>query len=645
MSQLHSLTQVLHESLPVMQAATVGQVHQLDNWLRTNQFGDNAEDFRFAFCNLQEAEKDGGLFIAQVWQQMHLVPSNLPSTWKEARLGTQVEALDKPPPYNTSVLRSKPWKGLRQCCRRRTANTPEYDLELKRQAADEVLALAVSWPGTRLNLEWAKMMCAAGSKEAPKWWDRHLTRLSQFEAGVMRGHRLVWKHWQRWCEERHHCTTSSPPHILESWYTDTDKISAPTARFNTMKWFVTHLYLDLDIGSRPAPSRPPGGAKQAVAEDPEIAIRKNEALVRLDADDVLCLPGSVAQAIWCSGIRFRHIQRSVLTRLTTRSLEGVCIRGKHSPGFPWIIPRFGPGGFDVGLAIWTKWQTRAIHAKGQIMGLCFDESSGELLSHSAFQTAVRSLLQFQVGLEDAALWTSYSSRKSGATLGEQRNATETEMDHLNGWNLSRMPTRYAGDKNNSAKLTRHLHLQLVAEARLQCKQMPLDWSRMRSFLATCSVQEIRAQVLEGLSAEKEVAVTPSYLLKGLVQPPRQFRMRFAIASKISSRSGARKPQAEPVALPLQEPEDTVHGQARSADEFRWILSAKDKVHLALEGDAPVCARRQAKPKPLLHEPLAAGDTAAELESFCLPFRYACDRCLVTPKIDPMTRERFEVSFT
>ena len=177
-------------------------------------------------------------------------------------------------------------------------------------------------------------------------------------------------------------------------------------------------------------------------------------------------------------------------------------------------------------------------------------------------------------------------------MGEMRNCSEVEMDHLNGWNLGKMPTRYAGCRDSSAKLTRHLHLQLIMEARIAVQPQPLDWAHMRMYLSTCQVHEVKAQVLVGLTSEQNIAETPSHLLEGLVLPIRQFRTQFAKASHLT---GARKLRTCTAQLPLPLKDDQQTEEALEDGK-----SEDDK------------ARRQKEAQPLKSYPLVVGNTAADL---------------------------------
>ena len=81
-------------------------------------------------------------------------------------------------------------------------------------------------------------------------------------------------------------------------------------------------------------------------------------------------------------------------------------------GFRWACPRFGPGGFDVGLAIWNKWTSASLSQGQALQYVVLDNQSDSALSLAHFHQAARAFLFEFMGLQDSSLFTSYSLRRS-----------------------------------------------------------------------------------------------------------------------------------------------------------------------------------------------------------------------------------------
>ena len=114
-----------------------------------------------------------------------------------------------------------------------------------------------------------------------------------------------------------------------------------------------------------------------------------------------CLLGAWLQCFGC--LRWQHLQRSKLVRMSQHTLHFLCLRGKTSGqrhGFLWSSLPFTSCNFDVGSAL-----TRLVG---------FHPISGEMMRQSAAQDAVRLALSTLM-FEDDLLVTSKSWRQAAVT--------------------------------------------------------------------------------------------------------------------------------------------------------------------------------------------------------------------------------------
>ena len=98
---------------------------------------------------------------------------------------------------------------------------------------------------------------------------------------------------------------------------------------------------------------------QAAAMDPEIFFAIGQALSKISQSDPKFFYGVIHLLLYCVCMRVRHCCRSVLTRLGSNLLTGVCLRGKKRGGWEWRCPRYSPAGLDVGGIVWKSYQEYA----------------------------------------------------------------------------------------------------------------------------------------------------------------------------------------------------------------------------------------------------------------------------------------------
>ena len=217
----------------------------------------------------------------------------------------------------------------------------------------------------------------------------------------------------------------------------------------------------------------------------------------------LCVFALWAQAMGC--LRFRHIQRSMLVKLTGSSMVFWCSRGKQQAvrtGFQWLIPRRTVvAQFDVGAAVLATVMA-ARRAGLQPTGIVFDLRSGEGLSPLCALQHVRSRLQSEVdNVEDL---TTYSFRGFGPSWALLVGLETEELVAMGDWQDkapgSQVPSRCAATRAAVSRRVKHtLHYYFAA--------LPPgigSWTQLEMCHTTSLLEAARAAAEESCVAEGTV---------------------------------------------------------------------------------------------------------------------------------------------
>ncbi len=121
-----------------------------------------------------------------------------------------------------------------------------------------------------------------------------------------------------------------------------------------------------------------------------------------------------AVATWLACIRERHLQRSVLAKLGTGSLWGVCTQGKKKPGFAWGMLRYSATGIDIGHLVWEASIATARTAKGPIH-YAIAEEDGRRVTPGSVANTVRYLLD-KYGIKNPEIFTVRGLRRAQPTI-------------------------------------------------------------------------------------------------------------------------------------------------------------------------------------------------------------------------------------
>ena len=382
----------------------------------------------------------------------------------------------------------------------------------------------------------------------------------------------------------------------------------------------THLGSPLVVEDWMRPAREQAGEGvtqgQAIAADPEIQLQLEQAYIELPKKDPRASAVLGALLIYMAHLRFRHVQRSVLTRLCGATLYGACTRGKGRPGFRWSMPRFGPGGLDVGLMIWESWHR--VSSSGVKRYLIFEEEQGGALSMAEFHRLIRAVLGHNCGIDNAQEYTSYSSRRAMPTLALMRGATEEETAAMGEWQTKKkasMPVRYAEEAERQAASAMAKLLQVELVRRAAKRSRPLSWEAMRLALGKISVESVRLQVNEEFCKDYDVDRVPEDLISSMVKPVRRFKLAGLAFSKLAKKRACSSKPGTPGGEDVQ--------------EIAWCVNAyngKKVIHIMDEAeDIPGCRKGWASRKRLAC-PVASGRGRRDLEALQGFEGWACRMC-------------------
>ena len=195
----------------------------------------------------------------------------------------------------------------------------------------------------------------------------------------------------------------------------------------------------------------------------------------------------VAVILWRACLRFKHLQRSVLIRLTATHLEGYCTLGKGKPGFPWSCPRvlLNELQCDVVEAVWSNWlgQSRAEGRALRFVGL---DAHGGAMSMCTLIRDLRSVLAHALGSDalDLEALSTYSFRRVLPTMASILGMSEHQRLSMGDWQergkVSAMPVRYDDQKAQAATEAKIHAVVAVALYAGACPRGECSWEFMRS---------------------------------------------------------------------------------------------------------------------------------------------------------------------
>ena len=624
-------------------------------------------DVRSMFDSATAAKIYGGSAWEAAWQEGAVAPRvSCLDIWRRDLKDKAVAPPMETPPYNGKQSKVLPWRGVAKA---RVASTVRI---LDTDPSDAVkylhqLARGVASDVVELNVLQAKV-----------------TDGKQYVNSVNR----TLQSWLAWCASR--CidpVTSDAEEFCHTYMPKGKHRLGPTVarkRYNHLSYTCKMVKVPAAVG--PAPTSTRHTPKQAEAVDPELP--RQIALMLLDIDagkgnSWRHLREAMISFLleWASELRFVHLQRSVLVKVSHHSVEFYCLKGKSSPGFPWSVP-CKLWNYPLGLALWQRW-TSCLRSSSW----CYQiTDQGVPLTIADFVRSSRAVLVLVVA--NAELFTSHSNRRSLQTLSDMVGLSESDQRLLGGWSgLSSMPNRYSAFTRQRVKVAR-LALQLT----LETMAGPLSWELVEASLTKVSFAEVRSTAARMVAEDEVVYSTPLRRLPTMIPLPAKFQLRM----KLRRRSGAPQPrsrQAESEALQAggvdkveaagrREVEsdalqvtgvDKVEAAGRREVEFdalqitevgnvkaagkqdeepllpevhaEWVATLgtrSEQIHLLRSAGVPYCQRRQAadKAKPLKVE-AGRGDLDS-LTRFASGRASMCPRCM--RKVPPELYDTVEALF-
>ena len=494
-------------------------------WLKDNGF-QTREDLRFAFADKEDAARAGGSEVAELWEEAQRGEAKQKCCW-DILLIERTGREDKPKsaPAAPPVVR---WKGVKPNAAARILSD-DKDAADRKSIAKQLVNIAKTWKKSTLLAD------VYSDEQEQAMWLRTEDRVAQFESSSTKARLRTWISWTRWAKNRSMQPLGAPATAIQEFVLHnaragtTSTESAPRARWDHLKWMAVYLGapVNLPAWTKPQKKVSTGGVKssQAVAADPEVLLQMEQTVQRLPEDDPHVVPILGALTIAYSVLRFRHVQRSVLTQLCKVTIQGVCTRGKGRPGFRWSMPRYGPLGTDIGRMLWNQWT--AICSSGIKRFLVFDRANGGALALNEFHRAVRSSLSTHSGMSNPEIYSSYSSRRCMPTIAMMRGAAEEETCALGEWQGKEdksMPVRYAEsiERQATATIAKLTQCQIISIA--ADKSRPVSWEALRKCVGQIDIDSVKKAANAAFCENTEVESTPQAWLKDIVQPVKRFAL-------------------------------------------------------------------------------------------------------------------------
>ena len=352
------------------------------------------------------------------------------------------------------------------------------------------------------------------------------------------------------------------------------------------------------------------GGNQSVPPDPEILIMLDqEAVAKQYIDEERSAALDFARFAWMSCLRERHVQRSVLTKLGTHFLWGICTRGKNKPGFAWGAPRFTPTGDDLGGKVWAAWKDASV-AAGQARRYAMVGNSGEMVKSGEAAAVVRFLLD-KNNVGNPEIFTLRGMRRVQPTMLGQRMAPEQERIAVGDWQgctrrdggpqIAPMPVLYDADKVRTAAFTKLVQVLCLQEIARE-SQRRLDWATYGVELNALNIDEIYKEAEQALLCDDIVDEPPPDSLPDFIQPAKQF---FFARDQVAAAKSEMQWQAS--ASPDYGLQDVQLEETKEEDEFEetdeTITGVKEEAAEKKEESAPASSGWQ-QDEALLEQRLA-----------------------------------------
>jgi len=504
-------------------------------WATANELVTPA-DFVFAFESAAEVRMKLGPVAETVWREVSEteVQRNVASGWKLlCKLGAAQRLPDLPPKYTaTHVKKLKKMRSRQSEQAQLEKLVGDRDRPERVRQANILFDLAMSWG---LPARIPSQMQQLSSLKALEFRAMEVERIARFDHHSLAAHRLAWNNWVKWCSEQEEPEVPTEPTVVAfpMWLAAQGARTSPMALWNHFSWLnrVLGLQWKPSIEEKPKGIRGTiiAGDNQAVPPDPEILLMFEE-----EAELANFLPSErrpqldFARMMWLACLRERHVQRSILVKLGTSFLWGVCPRGKSKPGFVWGMPRFTTSDADLGAEIWYRWKGASVNADSALQFACVDLEGLPVRAGDAADT-VRFLLSKR-GVRNPELFTMRGLRRVQPTMLGQRSAPEDEKVAVGDWQqciqrsgagIATMPVLYDGDKVRTAAFTKFIQVETVRRV-ITNDPRKLDWRTFRARMKELDMDQVYQAAEDALENDAVVDEIPPHLVPKWYQPAKQF---------------------------------------------------------------------------------------------------------------------------
>ena len=427
-------------------------------------------DFAFYFLTYEEALEEGGLDVAQAWAACHAavgpgaagaVRAVVANLHVPAPPSLRALGLPKVRPSSTPPWRPPPKVAPMPSKRPLPATTP---LLTKNKAY---------WPFLEEILLTASVHREAFNRDsASKATTQPLVSkiLSSHEPETLQRVAHTWAEIRDWSMAQGLPVHSLSPVDIALFV---QSCKAPSRVLPALQFMARNLHYAVDLGlakqlRTTAKSALGQGDKQAPVAQPVLLRRLEESLhnaITQHDPEWLALFGAWVMAMGC--VRWEHIQRSRLLKVTAHTMVFECLRGKQRgrrAGFQWSCPRAAASlDADFGDAF-----IRAIAQQPlEFASIAFHAETGQELPSAVCRTKVQHVLAGVLHPEDIALLSGKSWRQVGVTWGFLAKLDATQVCALGNWldtsefKGNKMPWRYFRAKLQQSTMLKHmLHLSL-----------------------------------------------------------------------------------------------------------------------------------------------------------------------------------------
>ena len=297
-----------------------------------------------------------------------------------------------------------------------------------------------------------------------------------------------------WAELYRHVELGQLGHPLQPWDLElfVRSNSAPQRVMQAFLWMQRNLHLDWDFSLCRMKRKRQGnrygvGAKQAPTAEMTMFVELERVLqsaAEHSSSRWLALFGAWCQVL--GAVRYQHLQRSILWKVTSQTCFFICTRGKqkHSrDGFHWSVPsHLVTTGYPLGEKLaqtWRRWTTD----NSSHVGLVAHPSNREHVNAAAATACIQSIMVRVLG-NDAGRVTSKSWRQFGITMVVRAGFSTTDqvafgnwLDRAPGGNTS-IPMRYCGSKLEQSTFLRHVVWAMIRNLQHEA----LTWSQITNTL-------------------------------------------------------------------------------------------------------------------------------------------------------------------